>query len=148
MEIDRFERFNQHYLGALKSIQSLKVKHMEKYGLTGTHTMCLRHLCENGNGLTKGEIASLCDIDKAQITRIVNELIKKEYVTSDTSQRAYNRRFFLTDMGRKITDEINEKIIEINTFVSGDISDEDIEHFYKIFGRINKNLKIAETKFQ
>lgn len=147
MEIDRFEKFYQHNLGALKSIQVLKTKNMEKYGLTGTHTICLRVLYDHSGGLTKSEITALCEIDKAQITRIVNDLLKKEYVYADGPNKAYNKRFFLTEKGRTITDEINDKVRQINTFVSKDIPNEDIESFYRVFGCINEKLKIAEDKF-
>ncbi len=147
LEIDRFERFSHNVIGAIKSLQALKVKHMEKYGLSGTHTICLRLLCDNEEGLTKGEISSRCEIDKAQITRIVNELLSKGYVHADNSQRAYNRKFFLTEKGRRMTDEINAKVKQINTYVSEDISDEDIERFYDVFERINEKLRMAETKF-
>ena len=121
---------------------------MSKYGLSGTHTICLRQLYENPTGLTKSEIADFCEIDKAQITRIMGELIDKEYVSADASKKAYNRKFFLTDKGKKITHEINDMVVAINQYVSSDIPADDIGHFYSVFETINKKLKDYDENFE
>ncbi len=147
MQGDRFELFNQMIMSASKTIQRIKVKHMEKYGLASTHTICLRLLYEHPEGLTKKEISDDCDMDKAQVTRIVNELIKNNYVRDDCSERAYNRKFFLTEEGHKITDEINSIVLKVNRFVSGEISGEEISQFYKTFETINHKLREAEEIF-
>ena len=117
---------------------------MSRYGLSGTHTICLRQLYENEAGLTKSEIADCCDIDKAQITRIVGELMEKGYVSADETRKAYNRKFFLTEDGKRITNEINEVVVIINRYVSEDIPMEDIKHFYATFEFINGKLKDYE----
>ena len=121
---------------------------MAKYGLSGTHTICLRQLFENPQGLTKSEIADFCDIDKAQITRIVGELIEKEYVSADASKKAYNRKFFLTEKGKNITNEINDIVVAINRYVSEDIPMEEIKRFYATFEVINEKLKHSEEDFE
>jgi DNA-binding MarR family transcriptional regulator len=133
---------------ASKTINRLKGKYMSRYGLSGTHTICLRQLFENEAGLTKSEIADCCDIDKAQITRVVNELITKGYAVSDESKRAYNRKFFLTEKGRAIAEEINGIVLRVVEFVSGDIPTAEIESFYAIFERINNKLKDSEEYFK
>ena len=63
-----------------KSIQKLKGTGMLPFGLTGAHTMCLRHLYNNPEGLTRTKIVRLCDIDKAQVSRVINELCARGYV--------------------------------------------------------------------
>ncbi len=121
---------------------------MSKYGLTSTHTSCLRQLYGNPDGLTKSEIAENCEIDKAQITRVVNELITKGYAATDDSGRAYNRKFFLTEKGRAISEEINGIVLRVVDYVSGDIPKAEIESFYAIFERINNKLKDSEEYFK
>ncbi len=148
MEGDSFERFGQMVSGASKSLQRLKSRQMSKYGLTGTHTICLRQLYENPLGLTKSEIADNCDIDKAQITRIVKELMEKQYVCADTTKKAYNRKFFLTEQGRNITDEINDIVDSIVRYVNMEIPKEDIEQFYSVFEQINEKLKKSEDNIE
>ena len=143
---DNFERFAQMLSTASKSIFRLKSKCMSKYGLSSTHTLCLRSLYENSEGLTKSEIADNCQIDKAQITRIMGELVEKDYVKSDT-RKTYNCKFFLTEIGVKITEEINETVDAIVKYVNSEIPKEDIEHFYSVFEAINKKLKSSEEYF-
>ena len=145
---DSFERFAQMLSNASKSILRLKSKCMSKYGLSSTHTLCLRALYENKDGLTKSEVSDACDVDKAQITRIMSELVKNKYVMSDTSKRTYNRKFFLTEFGTKITEEINETVETVVKYVNEDIPREDIEHFYSVFEMINKKLKSSEENFK
>ena len=98
--------------------------------------------------MTKSEIADSCDVDKAQITRIMSELIAKNYVIDDLSKKTYNRKFFLTELGRKITDEINGTVADVVKYVNEDIPREDVEHFYTVFGAINKKLKDSEEYFK
>ena len=147
LEKDRYERFSQMIMGATKSIYRIKHKRMVKYDLTSTHTACLRLLYDNPSGLTKKEIADNCDMDKAQITRIVKDLVEKEYVKADGTEKAYNRKFFLSQMGREITEDINEIVLAVNEYVSGDIPISELEQFYKTFETINTNLRKAEDIF-
>ena len=146
--VDSFERFGQMLSNASKSLYRLKSRYMSKYGLSSTHTVCLRKLYENPQGLTKSEIADTCEIDKAQITRIIGELIDKNYVESDSSKKTYNRKFVLTEIGKNITDEINDAVASIVEFVDLDIPREDIEHFYAVFEKINKKLRDSEENFK
>ena len=144
---DNFERFAQMLSTASKSIFRLKSRCMSKYGLSSTHTLCLRSLYEN-SGMTKSEIAEFCDIDKAQITRIMSELVDKGYVVADKSMRAYNRKFLLTQEGLRITEEINGTVETVVKYVNQDIPREDIEHFYAVFEAINEKLKSSEEYFK
>ena len=145
---DNFERFAQMLSTASKSIFRLKSRCMSKYGLSSTHTLCLRSLYENSEGMTKSEIAEFCDIDKAQITRIMSELVDKGYVVADKSMRAYNRKFLLTEEGLRITEEINGTVETVVKYVNQDIPREDIEHFYAVFEAINEKLKSSEEYFK
>ena len=145
---DSFERFAQMLSVASKSIFRLKSRCMSRYGLSSTHTLCLRSLYENSQGMTKSEIADFCDIDKAQITRIMGELVEKKYVKSDVTGRTYNRKFFLTERGTGITEEINETVEAVVKYVNQDIPKEDIEHFYSVFEVINDKLRSSEEYFK
>ena len=123
MEKDRFELFNQKIVSAQKSIQRIKGKHMEKYGLASTHTICLRLLYDNPCGLTKKEISDNCDMDKSQISRIVSELTGKGYAISDNTGKTYNHRFFLTDEGRRIKTTIGDLKLLIQAYQLGIIKE-------------------------
>ncbi len=118
-------------------------------GLTGTHTMCLRHLYNYPEGLTRTKLVRLCDIDKAQVSRIINELCAKGYVIETENENInYRKRLKLTPLGKDITEEINRKIIKVTEFVSGDISEEKLAVFYETLDAICEKLKLAEIELE
>ena len=145
MEQDRFDEFYYHASCALKSIQKLKTKAMLPIGLASAHTMCLRHLYAAPDGLTRTRLVHLCDIDKAQVSRIINELCARGYVieTEDESIN-YKKRLKLTPMGKDIAEEINILVIKVNTYVSKDFTEEEIATFYRVFDVICERLKESE----
>ena len=144
MERDRLDQFMNMTTSAARSITKIKHKKMSKYGLGSTHTTCLRRLYTAENGLTRTQLASQCDLDKAQITRIIADLSKKGCIVEESKGSGYRKRIFLTDEGREITREIFKVTLELNEYVSGNILQEDIDHFYKVFEKICSGLKQAE----
>lgn len=146
MQEDRFDRFYSTLCCALKSIQKLKTKYMLPYGLSSAHTMCLRHLYSAPEGLTRTKLSKLCDIDKAQVSRIVNELCSKGYITEPDSENInYRKRLRLTALGKATAEEINSSVNKIQQFVSGDIPTEQLEDFYSTLDLICDKLKQAEN---
>lgn len=145
MEQDRFDNFYYHATCALKSIQKLKNKAMIPVGLASAHTMCLRHLYSAPDGLTRTKLVHLCDIDKAQVSRIINDLCARGYVieTEDESIN-YKKRLKLTPMGNDIAEQINELVLKVNAYVSKDFTMEEIDVFYRVFDVICERLKESE----
>ena len=145
MDQDRFDKFYYHSSCALKSIQKLKNKAMLPFGLASAHTMCLRHLYNAPEGLTRTRLTHLCDIDKAQVSRIINELCSRGYVveTEDESIN-YKKRLKLTPMGKSIAEEINKIVIKVFSYVSSDFSEEEISNFYRVYDVICDKLREAE----
>ena len=124
MKESRFELFDGLIASAGKTLQRIKTNKMEKYGLGSTHTTCL------------------CKLGKAGESGVT----QKELVQAVGSS-AYKRRYCLTEKGQQITAEINGIILDINRYVSEEISDEDIAVFYHVMQVIDANLKKAEDKF-
>ncbi len=147
MEQDRLETFMAHVIGASRSITKIKARGMSNYNLGSTHTACLRVLYKSKNGLTRTQLAKKCELDKSQISRIINELEEKGYVIESAEPTAYKRKITLTEEGMSITDEINKLVLDINGAVSGEISSDDIKTFYRVFDTICTNLKNAEGYF-
>lgn len=144
LQHDRLDQFMNLTGSAARSIIRIKHKKMSKYGLGSTHTTCLRRLFMAENGLTRTQLAQQCDLDKAQITRIVGELCKKGCIVEESKGSGYRKRIFLTDLGREITKDIYKVALEVNEYVSGSILQEDIDHFYKVFEKICSGLKQVE----
>ena len=148
MEQDRLETFMTHIISASRSITKLKARGMSNYNLGSTHTACLRVLFKSRNGLTRTQLAKKCELDKSQISRIINELEEKGYINESSEATSYKRKITLTEEGKRITMEINKLVLDINDVVSGEIPSEDIETFYTVFDTICSNLKQAESFFE
>ena len=145
MEQDRFDKFYYHTSCALKSIQKLKNKAMLPFGLASAHTMCLRHLYNAPEGLTRTRLTHLCDIDKAQVSRVINELCSRGYVIEKEDESInYKKCLRLTPMGKEIAEEINRIVLKVHSYVSGDFSEEEIHTFYRVFDVICDKLREAE----
>ncbi len=147
MEHDRFILFSSLLNDAQKSIARLKYKKMDSYGLGSAHTLCLCVLYANAQGVNKTELAKLCGVDKAQISRIISDLLEKNYVTVATPERNYRQKYVLSGEGLAVTAEIKETVRSINDFVGGNIPKEQLDIFYATFKTICDNLAKAEEIF-
>ena len=139
-----FESFSTLLGTATKSLERLKSKGMEGFGLSGTHTLCLRRLYDATEGLTRTELSVLLAVDRAQITRVIGELLEKGFVEETGRGSRYRKKCMLTEKGREATAEINAIVDRINRFVSGDIPPERLKSFYDTLEEICENLKKAE----
>ena len=140
-----FDSFSTLVSSALKSLERLKSKYMEKFGLSGTHTLCIRQLFDAPNGLTRTELANRLSVDRAQVTRIIGELLSEGLVIEGTGNSSYRKKCILTDKGREIAAEINSIVADINQFVSGNIPKERLSVFYETLIEICENLKKADS---
>ena len=144
VEQDRLDEFMTLIVGASRCVTKLKSRYMARYGLGSTHTMCIRKLYSSKSGLTRTQLSDLCELDKAQVSRIIVELTQKGFVSEGPGSSNYKRRVILTNEGKRIAEEINSIVLQINNYVSAEIPHEDIETFYRVFDLIHKNLKVAE----
>lgn len=147
MKESRFELFDGLIASAGKTLQRIKTNKMEKYGLGSTHTTCLCKLGKAGkNGMTQKELTEQEGIDRAQVSRVLRDLEQNGLVQA-VGESAYKKRYCLTEKGTAITAEINDIILEINRYVSGEISEEYLAIFYQVLRLIDGNLKKAEEKY-
>ncbi|MBQ9085625.1 MAG: MarR family transcriptional regulator [Clostridia bacterium] len=139
-----FDAFNSLIGNAMKHIEKLKSRGMNEYDLSGTHTLCMRRLYQAENGLTRTELAQACQMDRAQITRIIEKLLAKKLVIEVGTGSGYRKKCILTPTGREIAADINDRVERIQAFVSGDIPPDQLDNFYKTLHLICDNLKEAE----
>ena len=145
LEKDRLEEFSILISSAIKSLQKLKNKGMDPFGLGSTHTMCMRKLYRSPGGVTRAELARQCDMDKAQISRIIADLAEQNYINvPGGDKKNYRQKIKLTEEGVRVTEEINRIVLRVNQFVSKDLSEEQLKTFYDTFTRICDGLRSAE----
>ena len=141
---DRFVDFSNLLYSAGKSLHRIKTRGMESYGLGSTHPFCLRALYAHPEGMTRTQLATVCSVDKAQISRLVSELAEMGYVTESSKGAGYRKKVVLTDEGRRIAEDMDAKVKRVLAYVSGEIPLAEIEQMYKTLNRICENLKKAE----
>jgi DNA-binding MarR family transcriptional regulator len=139
---DHLELFTLTLADVLKSIKKLKDQRMSAYGLRSSHVMVLYILGRTPDGLTPAELSDASSVDKALISRIIAELTEKGFVTTAPSGgRRYKARLLLTEEGRKVADYIADAVGDIQQKVSGDISEEDLEVFYRTLFTLQTNFR-------
>lgn len=154
MEQDRAERFLPFILSIdriSKNIKRIKDKAMEKYNLRSAHVMCLFNLVKSPDGLNSTELAEICGVDKAFVSRVTTELESRGYIErKENSQGSiYKSKFLLTESGIEINKYISTKIAEIMGHVSGDIPVHKLKAFYEVLSIIDDNIsfQLKEEKY-
>ncbi|MBQ8164297.1 MAG: winged helix-turn-helix transcriptional regulator [Clostridia bacterium] len=142
-----FDRFSSLINTASKGLLKIKLTAMRDYDLGSAHTACLRYLYLSRNGLTQNQISKKCEVNKAQTSRVLSNLIEKNYVVSCEGDKIYNKIYMLTPEGQTIARDINRRITEICDFVSGDIPDEDLKEFYFTLEKICNRIRESEKVF-
>ena len=149
MKKDRFEIFSTSVLRLVRSVQILKARKMAEYDLKGTNAVCLCRVLESEGGLTATELASACELDKAQISRSMAELMEKGFVTKESdAARRYKQRYLLTPAGQHAALDIRHTIMEIEQTVSKNIPPASLDHFYHTLYKLCDNFDALLHKHQ
>ncbi len=126
----------------LKKIQQAKSKKMAQYGLKTTTALCMCEILNAPEGLTAGELATKCEIDKAQVSRCIAELAAKEYVYRNAQEgQHYRQKHLLTETGIKIAQDIVRATGEVKEVICRGISEEELDHFCHVLNIVDENLK-------
>lgn len=143
MYSERFREFSGLVSRAEKALQRVKTENVKDYGLRGVHVSCLLALHERPEGLTATELASVCGVDRAQISRVTAELRGLDLVceASPGPRRRYRGALELTEEGRAAAAEMAGIVDEKLQRVSGDIPPEELTVFYRVFGAIVERLE-------
>ena len=140
----RFEIFVTAITQINRSIQKLKSQEMAEFGLKGTHVMCLFQLRQHEEGLTSVQLAQLCEEDKAAISRSIAELRERGLVhVPEDAGRRYRVRITLTDRGREVTAQMDQKIIDAVMAGAQGYTPEEREIFYRVLLQVADNLQAA-----
>ena len=141
MKRDRFEIFSTAIMHVVRSVQILKAQKMAEYDLKGTNAVCLCRLLESEGGLTATELATACELDKAQVSRSMAELLEKGFVTREGEDaRRYKQRYLLTPEGQRAALDIRHTIAEIEQAVSKNIPPASLDHFYHTLYKLCDNF--------
>ena len=141
MEQHRFEVFSTGVACLTKTLQLIKSNKMAQYDLKGTTCLCLCQILASEHGLTAGELAACGDIDKAQVSRCMTELIAKGFVfREERDGRRYKQKYLLTDIGREAARDIVITTEQIQRVAEQGIAEKDLHAFYRVLDRMCDNF--------
>lgn len=138
--LNRFDMFTTSITQVYKSLQRIKNREMTEFDLKGTHTMCIFHLGRSPEGMTLTALSSVCEEDKAAMSRTVAELTRDGFVTTDSTRR-YRAPITLTDKGRLVANRVNELVAEAVAAGGDGLTEEERTVFYCALEKISENLK-------
>ena len=146
--LDRFEAFVSGINICYKFIQKIKSTEMTRFGLKGTHVMCIYFLRRNEDGLTAAQLSRLCSEDKAAISRALASLSDEGYICS--GEKKYRDNISLTPKGKELALYVDEHIRQWVSRGGEGLSENERDIFYKALALISENLNITlkthETK--
>jgi len=92
------------------------------------------------NGINQQEIANLTAKDKASVTYVLDNLVKRNYIFRQEGADRRNKIIFLTEEGKKMKKKIQPWIIALNNTSKKNIAVEKMEELVLVMGQIRKNL--------
>lgn len=140
--ISRYSKFTTLISNINRAINHIKSEEMQQFGLKSFHVSCVYYIYKFSEGLTASELCSLCEEDKGAISRSIDFLVSKGFVTyqSDDNKKKYRAKLFLTDKGREVAERVNaitENAVDIG---SKGLTDKERETLYKCLEIISDNL--------
>ena len=148
MDTIRFLVFYQSLHEIIKNIKKIETSYMKEYGLRSVHMVYLLRIHGSEKGSTVTELAALAKTDKALTSRTVKELIDSGFVTSRTKSedRSYRKKYHLTPKGEEVASAINSDILDYILGARADISEEDIQIFYRVLATFENNISLIANK--
>lgn len=141
MSKNRFELFSTSVAYLVKALQFLKNRKMSEYDLKGSTCLCLCQIYENEQGLTALDLVQMGDIDKAQVSRCMSELMRKGLVYREECRgRKYKQKYLLTEQGRMAARDIFDTTTRIQEITEYGIAQEELATFYRVLDRMCENL--------
>ena len=139
--VDRFAQFVVGISCINRCIQKIERDVMVHYGLKGPHAQYLIAMSRYPDGVTATQLSSLCEKDKAAVSRAVSELENSGLLHRAGESSSYRAMLTLTAQGKNAADQlIRQAEIAVEQAGQG-LTDENRATFYTAFNLIASNLQ-------
>ena len=139
--VDRFAQFVAGISCINRCIQKIERDVMVHYGLKGPHAQYLIAMSRYPDGVTATQLTSLCEKDKAAVSRAVSELEKSGLLHRASEGNSYRAMLTLTAQGKTAAEQlIHQAEIAVEQAGHG-LTDETRATFYSAFNLIASNLQ-------
>ena len=140
--VSRFEQLSAAVSRIYHYIQKIERVEMEKFGLKGPHVQCLLALSRNPEGMTASQLCTICEKDKAAVSRTITELEKEGILTRDEHNgNRYRALLKLTERGKIAASRVDERVRVAVEKAGEGLSDAQRRVFYSVLSLIANNLQ-------
>ncbi len=143
--IGRFEQLSSAVSRIYHYIQKIERVEMEKVGLKGPHVQCMLALSRNPEGLTASQLCTICEKDKAAISRTIGELEKEGMLDRENSTNRYRAILRLTERGMAAAARVDERVRVAVERAGEGLTDSQRSIFYHVLSMISSNLQTICT---
>ena len=145
--IGRFEKFTFAISELSRYWHKIASDEMAAYGLKGPYAVYLVTMQRHPEGITAARLCELCEKNKADVSRAMNDLEEKGMICRKTEGgNLYRAMLILTDKGKHAATHIRS-LAETAVQVGGKgLSEEQRQTFYHALEVISTNLKEASKQ--
>lgn len=136
--VDRFERFSYFISEISRLWHRIADEEMGNYNLKGAYSVYFTTLYRFPEGITAAQLVELCSRDKADVSRAMSLLTRMGLV--ERSEGNYRVSLKLTEQGRELAEQINQKAKAAVEQASIGLSDDKRAVFYEALELITNNL--------
>ncbi len=140
--LNRFARFSLAISEIDRCWHKLAAEEMAKYDLNSPHAVYLTTLYKYDDGVTAAKLAELCGKNKADVSRMISILEKKDLVRKEAvGNNLYRAKLFLTEKGREAAEHVNRRAAVAVEVAGAGMTDPERDVFYRCLERITANLQ-------
>lgn len=144
--MDRFATFTVLINRISRNIRKIKNQEMAEYNLKSIHVSCIYYLYIEDK-MTATDLCERCEEDKATISRALDYLETKGYLTCESkSTKRYKSPFILTEEGRDIGKKIADKINGVLDIISTSLTEKERVEFYRSLSIISESLETVSKQ--
>ena len=108
--VSRFEQFTSAVFSINRCVQKIERVEMAKFGLKGPQAQCLLAMVRYPEGITSSQLRTICDKDKAAISRTVADLEQEGMIRRVTHNgNRYRAMLMLTAQGLEAAQQVRER---------------------------------------
>ena len=139
--VNRFESFVSSIASISRYIQKIERDVMVNYGLKGPHAQYLIAMDRFPDGVTAAQLSSICERDKAAVSRAITELETAKLVQRPSANPSYRALLTLTERGKHAAAQLI-RTAELAVEQAGQgLTEENRTVFYAAFHQIAANLQ-------
>lgn len=140
-----FELIPIYFHNIKKKVDKSLNRDLKKYGINCIHFRPIVLLARNKEGLSLYQLTKIIGIDKANVTRVINDLVKKNIVyKTDDKQRGYKIK--LTEQGSELADHMYEHRKKLNQKIFQHFSEEEKKQLFLLIKKYFENMIYLEEE--